>query len=208
VRSLGAAAAVLDAAREMARRRLVVGTSGNVSARVAGGMLITPSRADYECMTPEDLVLVGAGGHVAAGAREPSLETPLHLAAYAARADVGGVVHTHSVYATAWGMTGEPLVDTEDLAYYGIDSVAVVPRLPAGSVELADACASLLDCRDVLLLEGHGVLTVGADPAGALLLADVIERQAQVSWLTACLRGPGAPLAPAATSASDRAFHR
>jgi L-fuculose-phosphate aldolase len=164
----------------MAARRLVVGTAGNVSARIEGGFVITPTRAPYDTMREDDLVVVGLDGHPPPGA---STETPLHRAAYALREDIGGIVHTHSPYATAWGITGEPLVETEDLRYYGLGTPQTVPRLPAGSAQLAEACRAALAQSDIVLLAGHGVLAVGADPAAALLAAEVVERQAEISWL-------------------------
>lgn len=173
----------------MAARRLVIGTTGNVSARVDGGFVITPTRTPYDAMREDDLVVVGLDSRAPPGA---STETPLHRAAYALRDDIGGVVHTHSPYATAWGIAGEPLVETEDLTYYGLGTPRTVPRLPAGSAQLAEACRAALAHCDIVLLAGHGVLAVGADPAAALLAAEVVERQAEISLLARAITLPHA----------------
>ena len=108
--------AVVEAAREMLRLGLVAGTSGNASARNGDEVLITPAGLPYERMTEDDLVTIGMDGEAAEGQREPSSERRVHLADLRARPDVGAVVHTHSVHATAWSFTGEPLdTGTEEL---------------------------------------------------------------------------------------------
>lgn len=177
--------AVLATARDMEQRALIVGTTGNVSARVAGGAIrITPTRVDYRRARRRDLVTVALDGSVVPGRRVPSRELPLHLAVYCARPDVGAVVHTHSPYATAWGITGRTLdPGLEDQEYYGLGAIGCVPAAPAGSAQLACAAASALASENAALLARHGVLAVGPDPAAALLNARVIEHLAHVAHL-------------------------
>ena len=80
---------------------LVVGTSGNVSARTPdGNVLVTPSGLDYWAMVPEDVVLVDLDGVVVEGSFEPSVEWPMHTGIYRARPETGGIVHTHARYST------------------------------------------------------------------------------------------------------------
>lgn len=171
---------VVGAAREMARLGLVSGTIGNVSVRTPRGVLITPSRTPYERMRPRDLVRLGKDD----GEGTPSREWPLHLAIYGARPDVGAVVHTHSLHATAWSFRGGgELPEVEELAYYGIGSVAVSPRAVAGSEELADHAVEALGAAGAALLGEHGVVAVGGSVADALTTAIVVERQATIAWL-------------------------
>src|SRR4051794_23766240 len=92
---------IVGAVRRVSDVGLVAGTVGNVSARVADGMLITPSRTPYDNMAPFDVVFVASDGSFDARAT-PSTEWPLHLAVYDARPDAGAVIHTHSLHATAW----------------------------------------------------------------------------------------------------------
>ena len=103
---------------------------------------------------------------------------------YAARPDVGAVVHTHSPYATAWSFLDAPLAPaTEDVSYYGIGTVVTAAYAPPGSAELArSACASLAGGRGVLLAR-HGVLAAAASVDEALSVAAAIEHQATVAWL-------------------------
>jgi L-fuculose-phosphate aldolase len=185
------AAEVVEVARRLNAHGLVIGTTGSVSCRVRGGMLITPTRRDYATMHPHDLVFVAEDGRYGdrSGAN-PSTEAPLHTAIYAGRPDAGAVVHCHSPHATAWSYLDEPLAPaTEDTAYYGIGAVATATFAPAGSTQLGSLAAEAIGDARAVLLAGHGVVTVGSDPTQALIVAQVIEHQAQVAWL---LRGTGA----------------
>ncbi|HKY68320.1 MAG TPA: class II aldolase/adducin family protein, partial [Acidimicrobiales bacterium] len=97
--------AVLDAARALAARGLVEGTSGNVSARVdEGRVCLTPSSLRYDAMTLDDLVVVGLDGGVLEGDRSPTSEKALHLACYRRYPEIGGVIHSHPVHATMFAV--------------------------------------------------------------------------------------------------------
>jgi L-fuculose-phosphate aldolase len=174
---------VVEAAREMVRLGLVTGTVGNVSARTPSGFAITPTRTPYERMRRRDLVALDPAGAVV-GTGTPSREWPLHAAVYAARDDVGAVVHTHSLHATAWSFRGgTELPELEELRYHGIGAVAVCPFAPAGSGALARFVAEGLGQGSAVLLGEHGVVAVGATPRQALTTAIVVERQATIAWL-------------------------
>ncbi|MBS1888662.1 MAG: class II aldolase/adducin family protein [Actinobacteria bacterium] len=174
---------VIAAALAMLREGLVVGMVGNVSRRLGGRILITPSRTPYVSMGPEDLVLVDLEGRRISGAAEPSIELPLHLAVYRSHPEAAAVIHTHSPKATAWSFLGEPLLpETEENRYYGVGPVRTDPPAPAGSAALAEAAKSMGDSLAVLL-GGHGVLATGATLEGALDVARVVERQAEIAWL-------------------------
>jgi len=177
-------AQVVEAAREMLRVGLVSGTAGNVSAREAESVLITPAALPYEQMSEEDLVAIGPDGEAGEGDGEPSTEWRVHVAIYAARSDVGAIVHTHSVHATAWSFNDEPLdTGTEELEAATGGAVLTAPYAPTGSEEIAAAAADALGNRGAVLLGRHGVVGVGATPAEALATCVVVERQAQLAWL-------------------------
>lgn len=174
---------VVEVAREMARLGLVTGTVGNVSARAGSGFVITPTRSPYERMRRRDLVAVDRSGAVIRKGT-PSREWPLHGAVYAARPDVGAVVHTHSLHATAWSFRGgTELPEIEELRYHGIGSVAVCPFAPAGTETLAGLVVDGLGDGQAVLLGEHGVVAVGTTPRDALNAAVVVERQATIAWL-------------------------
>lgn len=171
-----------------------MGSLGNVSARKGPYVRITPSRLRYDVLRRSDLVTVDASGTVFDGARPPSLELPLHLAIYAARPDVGAVIHTHSPFATAWSFLGEPLPDTlEEQSYYGLGPIRVSRPCARGSQEQAAAVVRALGGSPAALIGSHGVVAVGPDCEAALDVAEVVEQTAQVLWL---LRGRRAETKP------------
>jgi L-fuculose-phosphate aldolase len=176
--------AVVETAREMLRLGLVSGTSGNASARDGDGVVITPAGLPYEQMTEDDLVAVDMDGEPVEGQGEPSSERRVHVAIYAARPDVGAVVHTHSVHATAWSFTGEPLdTGTEELAAAVGGEVLTARFAPTGTDEIATAAVEALGDRHAVLLARHGAVGVGETPAAALRTCVALERQAQIAWL-------------------------
>ena len=148
--------------------------------------MVTSRRAalPYADMTEDDLVTLPLDGDVVAGAREPSSERRVHLAVYAARPDVGALVHTHSVHATAWSFLDEPLdTRTEEFELAVGGAVLTARYAPTGSDEIAQAAVRALGDRGAVLLARHGVLALGESPARALDVAAVVERQAQMAWL-------------------------
>jgi L-fuculose-phosphate aldolase len=177
-------AEVVATAREMLRLGLVVGAAGNVSAREGDAVRITPRALPYVEMTEQDIVELSLGGEVIAGAREPSSEWRVHTAIYSARPEVGAIVHTHSVYATAWSCLGE-LLDTgvKELVPTTGGAVRTAADAPPGTDAIARAAVEALDGRRALLLAHHGVVGVGESPARALVVCQVVERQAQIAWL-------------------------
>jgi L-fuculose-phosphate aldolase len=108
----------------------------------------------------------------------------LHLAIYRTRDDVHSIVHTHSVYATAWSFRAEPLaLGTEDLVRAVGGEVRVTDAAPAGSDELADQVVEALRDRSAVLLARHGVVGVGSSAREALDVCRVVEHQAHIAWL-------------------------
>jgi L-fuculose-phosphate aldolase len=184
-------AEVVAVAREMLRLGLVAGTSGNVSAREAELIHITPSALSYDEMTETDLVTLTREGKVVQGEREPSSERRVHLAVYAARPDVAAIVHTHSTHATAWSFLGEPLATgTEELEQSARGAVRTATYAPTGSDEIARRAVDALEGRRAALLARHGVLALGDSPREALVTCQVLERQAQLALLLRERSGP------------------
>lgn len=176
--------AVLDAARALAARGLVEGTSGNVSARVdEGRVCLTPSSLRYDAMTLDDLVVVGLDGGVLEGDRSPTSEKALHLACYRRYAEIGGVIHSHPVHATMFAVARQPVpAAIEEVAVYIGGDIPVCDYVMTGTDELGDEVAGRLADRAAALLANHGMVTVGATPDAALHAALVVERTAQIVW--------------------------
>jgi L-fuculose-phosphate aldolase len=183
--------AVLDVAKDLLARGLVEGTSGNVSARLPdGNVCLTPSSLAYDTMTIDDLVVTDVHGAVVEGDRSPTTEKALHLACYRAHPDVGGVIHSHAVYATMFAVTRRPIpaVIEEVVVYLGGD-VPVCDYHQTGSDELGEAVAKHLGDRSAVLLANHGMVTVGTSPEQALHNAALVERTARIVWGASLLGG-------------------
>jgi L-fuculose-phosphate aldolase len=173
--------AVVAAAREMLRLGLVSGTQGNVSVRDGESVLITPAGMPYEDMSAEDVVAIDSDGEPADGRGVPSSEWRVHVAIYAARPDVGAIVHTHSPHATRWSHVGEPLASDELAAAAGGDVLTSRPA-PTGTEAIASAAVDALGDRGALLLGSHGVVAVAATVEEALEKCAAVEREAEAAW--------------------------
>jgi L-fuculose-phosphate aldolase len=185
--------AVLATAKQMLRRGLVEGTSGNISARQADGTIVcTPSSVDYEAMVLNDLVAVDLEGKIVAGAagRSPTSELLLHLACYRAFEDVGSVIHAHPVWATMFACSHQPLAACVDefTIYVGGD-VRCAEYAMSGSAEVGINAVAALKDRGAALLANHGLVAVGPTPAKVLHIVALVERTAQIAWGARALGG-------------------
>ncbi|MFJ8254929.1 class II aldolase/adducin family protein [Streptomyces sp. NPDC094466] len=167
---------VVATARRSAADGLVVGTSGNVSARVGDLVLVTPSGVPYDRLGPHDAVGVDLEGRQVLGDLGPTSELPLHLAVYRSTA-AAAVVHTHAVHATAVStlVTEVPLVHYAAAILGGPVRTAAYARY--GTPELAEAMLGALEGRTGCLLANHGTVTYGDT------LDQAYERTAQLEWL-------------------------
>jgi L-fuculose-phosphate aldolase len=174
---------ITAAARRLSDTGMNPGRSGNLSARVEGGFLVTPSGAPYESLHPDDLVLVALSGEPAAGARAPSSEWRLHRDIYARHGDAAGVVHTHSPYATTLACLrrGIPAFHYE-VAFAGGSDIRCAPYATFGTQELSDHAAAALEGRRACLLANHGALAFGDTFEAAMDLAGKVEALARVYW--------------------------
>lgn len=186
-------ARMVEVMQAMEARGLNRGTSGNVSARLGDGMLVTPSGVPPERLTPESMVVVAADDSVAPGQLKPSSEWRMHMQILRRRPDVGGVVHCHSRHATILACAGKPIPAMHYMVgVSGGASVPVAPYATFGSEALADAVVAALDGRYAALMANHGQIAVAPSLGRALLIAEEIEEQAAVYW--GCLAIGGANL--------------
>ena len=173
---LAARKAVIATAREMSRRGLSPGRSGNVSYRWRDGMLITPSGMQYDALEPADIVAVAADGTVPPKSRKPSSEWRFHLAAYRQRADMQAVVHTHSLHATVLACAHKPIPAFHYMvAAAGGRDIPLVPYATFGTEELSRHVAAGLSKRNACLMANHGQIALGATLPAALELAAEVE---------------------------------
>ncbi|MDA0171841.1 L-ribulose-5-phosphate 4-epimerase [Solirubrobacter taibaiensis] len=192
---------------ELPRNGLVVWTSGNVSARVPGGMLIKPSGVPYEELTPESMVLCDLDGTPLADSLAPSSDAATHGFIYQHMPEVGGIVHTHSPYATAWAVRGEPIpcVMTAMADEFG-GEIPVGPFALIGDEAIGRGVVDTLSGHRsrVVLMRAHGVFALGDRPRDAVKAAVMCEDAARVVLAARSL----GPLEPLDADSVDALFHR
>lgn len=182
---------LVEVMQAMDARGLNRGTSGNVSARLGDGMLVTPSGVPPERLTPEAMVYVGADDSIPEGQLKPSSEWRMHMQILRRRPDVGGVVHCHSRHATILACAGKPIPAVHYMVgVSGGSSVPVAPYATFGSEGLADALVEALSGRNAALMANHGQIAVAPSLKHALLIAEEIEEQAAVYWGCLAIGGP------------------
>ncbi|MEV0524403.1 class II aldolase/adducin family protein [Streptomyces sp. NPDC050439] len=163
-------------ARRTVTDGLVVGTSGNVSVRVGGTILVTPSGVPYDRLTPRDAIGVDTDGNRLFGDLTPTSELPMHLAVYRTTY-AGAVVHTHAVHATAVSTLVPELPPIHYMTAALGGPVRVARYAPYGSDELAENMLRALRDRSGCLLQNHGTVTYGDT------LDQAYDRTAQLEWM-------------------------
>lgn len=210
---------VWQANLELVRRGLAIFTFGNASgiSREDGLVAIKPSGVPYETMRPEDLVVTTLDGRVVEGDLRPSSDLATHLVLYRAFGAIGGVVHTHARYSTAWAQAGREipcLGTTHADTFYG--PIPVTPPLEAAQIEGAyEENTGLaiverfrgLDPTEMqaALVAGHGPFCWGKSAADAAHNAVLLEEVARMAWLALALN-PGAP--PISSALLNKHFRR
>jgi len=170
------AAAMLDVGRLMSETRLSPGRSGNFSARLGEGMVITPTGKSYDALSADDVVVIDREGRRVPGTGTPSSEWQMHLAIYRARPDCGAIVHTHSRHATALACVHRPIPAFHYMvAAFGGSHVACAPYATYGSARLAQLAVKALGPRHACLLANHGTISLGADLRAAFDRARDLE---------------------------------
>ncbi|SDM29510.1 L-ribulose-5-phosphate 4-epimerase [Nonomuraea jiangxiensis] len=200
---------VADLHAELVRYNLVVWTAGNVSGRVPGEDLfvIKPSGVSYDELTPENMVVCDLDGNLVAGEHSPSSDTAAHAYVYRNMPEVGGVVHTHSTYASAWAARGEaiPCVLTAMADEFG-GEIPVGPFALIGDDSIGQGIVETLKGHrsKAVLMQNHGVFSIGKDPRDAVKAAVMCEDVARTVHVA---RQLGQPL-PIAQDDIDRLYDR
>ena len=180
---------------ELPRNELVVWTAGNVSARVPGRdlLVIKPSGVSYDELTPETMVVCDFQGRLVEWERAPSSDTAAHAYVYASMPEVGGVVHTHSTYATAWAARGEPIpcVLTMMADEFG-GAIPIGPFALIGDDSIGHGIVETLRQHRsrAVLMQNHGPFTVGPSARAAVKAAVLCEEVARTVHIARQLGNP------------------
>ena len=197
---------VLRANLDLVKHGLVIFTWGNVSAidRKSGLVVIKPSGVSYDEMKASDMVVVDLDGKVVEGSLRPSSDTPTHLVLYKAFPEIGGIVHTHSTFATAWAQAGldiEPLGTTHADYFHG--PIPCTPDMTVAQINgnyeeetgnvIVKTFAKINPVHTpAVLVKNHGPFAWGKDAAEAVYHAKVLEEVAKMNYLAEtlyCSRG-------------------
>jgi len=175
---------------ELPKNGLVKMTSGNVSGRDSetGLVVIKPSGYSYEEMTPAHMVVVDLEGRVVEGKLKPSTDTDTHLFVYRHRPDVMGMVHTHSPYATSFAALGQPIPACLTASAMLGGEIPLGGYAPIGGEAIGREIIEKIGRAMAIVMQNHGVFTIGASPQQATKLAVEVEEIAKITHL-ALLRG-------------------
>ena len=178
---------------ELPKNNLVAWTGGNVSVRdiETGYVVIKPSGIRYEQLRPEQMIIVDLDGQIIEGDLKPSSDTASHLYIYRHRSDVGGIVHTHSAYATAFAAVNKPIP-----IYLTAQADEFGGPIPCGGFaliggeQIGKVVIESIGNSPAILLKNHGVFTIGANAESAVKAAVMVEDVARTTWLALQLGQP------------------
>lgn len=186
-------AQVAHYARKMYESGLVRATQGNLSARdpESGYICITPSGADYQLLTAEDIVIVTEQAEIVEGKWQPSVEVPLHTLMLRRRRDINCVMHTHSLYTSAFGVVYQPIpmILAESASCLG-GEVPIAPYQMSGTPEFAELVAQTLGGGPAVVWGNHGAMVVGATLTLTFSIAHALEDTARIYVIAKQLGDP------------------
>ena len=180
---LSAREAIVAMGKELIERKLVAGSWGNISVKIADGVYaVTPSGRGYANQKPKDIVIVDDACKTLDGELTPSSESKLHTAIYSACPEAKAIIHTHSIYASALAAMRKPVpAIIEDIVQIIGGRVECAEYALPGTQELADNAVKAMNGRKGVLLANHGAVCWGKDLADALMVCEILEKAAKIA---------------------------
>jgi L-ribulose-5-phosphate 4-epimerase len=171
---------------------LVVMTSGNVSGRdpETNLVVIKPSGFSYEKLTPQDLVIMDLDGKVVEGRLAPSVDTETHLYIYRNRLDVNGVTHTHSTYASVFGILGRSIPACLTATGMLGGEIPIGNYVPIGGKEIGEEVVKKIGEKLAIIMQNHGVFTIGDSATQSAKMAVEVENIAKITYFGLLLGSP------------------
>ncbi len=181
---------IVSSSQELTRKGFLMATGGNVSVRDPqnSAFAITPSDYDYMKMKPEDVCVLDMDLNLLEGKRKPSVESGLHCAIYQARPDVGAIVHTHQVYASALTLIDAPIpaLFDEQVRFLG-RSVEIISYAPSGTGMLSSKVArAVRGHNNAFLMQNHGALVFGTEMERAIHNVEILEKCSLAYLIALC----------------------
>ena len=167
---------IIDVGIALDRYRLISLSGGNVSMRIGGHILVTPSGMSYETLVPQDVVVMDPSGKVIEGGRRPSVDTIALLHIFKNLPEVNAIIHTHQPYATAIGLVMDELpAFCTTLVNATLGAVTVAPYSSAASLDMGVKAVEYIGDKRAVILRNHGVIAVGPTLKDALYAAVYLE---------------------------------
>ena len=175
--------AIVAMGKELIERKLVAGSWGNISVKIADGVYaVTPSGRGYANQEPKDIVIIDNACSTLDGELTPSSESKLHTAIYNACPEAKAIIHTHSIYASALAAMRKPVpAIIEDIVQIIGGRVNCAEYALPGTQELADNAVAALNGRKAVLLANHGAVCWGKSLEDALIVSEILEKAAQIA---------------------------
>jgi L-ribulose-5-phosphate 4-epimerase len=187
---------IIDVGVALDRYRLISLSGGNVSMRIGGHILVTPSGMSYETLVPQDVVVMDPSGKVIEGGRRPSVDTIALLHIFKNLPEVNAIIHTHQPYATAIGLVMDELpAFCTTLVNATLGAVTVAPYSSAASLDMGVKAVEYIGDKRAVILRNHGVIAVGPTLKDALYAAVYLE-DASRSYCAASAMGKPRSLTP------------
>lgn len=175
---------IIDFMKRLCVSRLTTSLGGNISLKISDNrILITPSSIDKAELKEDDIVELDMDGNIIDGKNKPSMEFIMHLAVYQIRPDIEAIIHAHPHYSTLFSSANIPInLNFTAEACKNIKSIGMAEYKMMGTRELANEVADKTKENNIVLMQNHGVLTVGSDLLEAFYRMEVLEQAAKMTY--------------------------